>query len=75
MAGRIREGDDLVEKAEIDVMLVLLIIFMVAAPLSTVDVRAICPAPPPNPPSARLTDGAFDHANLAVDITGQIEAA
>jgi biopolymer transport protein ExbD len=45
MAGRIDEGgDDLVEQHEInvtpfiDVMLVLLIIFMVAAPLSTVDV-------------------------------------
>ena len=44
MAGRIDEGgDDLVEAHEInvtpfiDVMLVLLIIFMVAAPLSTVD--------------------------------------
>lgn len=42
MAGRL-DGDDLVENSEInvtpfiDVMLVLLIIFMVAAPLSTVD--------------------------------------
>jgi biopolymer transport protein ExbD len=49
MAGRIREGDDLVENAEInvtpfiDVMLVLLIIFMVAAPLSTVDVAVDLP--------------------------------
>ena len=45
MAGRIDEGaDELVESHEInvtpfiDVMLVLLIIFMVAAPLSTVDI-------------------------------------
>ena len=40
----------------IDVMLVLLIIFMVAAPLATVDVRSICrrstaaPQPRPEPP-------------------------
>jgi biopolymer transport protein ExbD len=53
MAGGIREnssGDDLVENHEInvtpfiDVMLVLLIIFMVAAPLSTVDVNVDLPA-------------------------------
>ena len=52
MAGRIREGqgDDLVENHEInvtpfiDVMLVLLIIFMVAAPLATVDVNVDLPA-------------------------------
>ncbi len=53
MAGGIREGrgggDDLVENGEInvtpfiDVMLVLLIIFMVAAPLSTVDVNVDLP--------------------------------
>ena len=50
MAGRIDEGgDDLVEAHEInvtpfiDVMLVLLIIFMVAAPLSTVDVHVDLP--------------------------------
>jgi biopolymer transport protein ExbD len=50
MAGRIDEGaDDLVESHEInvtpfiDVMLVLLIIFMVAAPLSTVDVHVDLP--------------------------------
>ncbi|MCM2443242.1 TonB system transport protein ExbD [Agrobacterium vitis] len=52
MAGGIREnsGDDLVENHEInvtpfiDVMLVLLIIFMVAAPLATVDVNVDLPA-------------------------------
>ncbi|MDS9466451.1 TonB system transport protein ExbD [Paracoccus sp. MBLB3053] len=51
MAGGIRktQGDDLVENHEInvtpfiDVMLVLLIIFMVAAPLATVDVNVDLP--------------------------------
>lgn len=61
MAGGIREnhGDDLPENHEInvtpfiDVMLVLLIIFMVAAPLATVDVNVDLPAstakPSPRP--------------------------
>jgi biopolymer transport protein ExbD len=52
VAGRIREniGDELEETHEInvtpfiDVMLVLLIIFMVAAPLATVDVKVDLPA-------------------------------
>ncbi len=49
MAGSLDDGDDLVETHEInvtpfiDVMLVLLIIFMVAAPLSTVDVPVDLP--------------------------------
>src|SRR4051795_3626948 len=48
--GRARGGDDLVEAHEInvtpfiDVMLVLLIIFMVAAPLATVDIQVNLPA-------------------------------
>jgi biopolymer transport protein ExbD len=64
VAGRIREtaGDDLEENHEInvtpfiDVMLVLLIIFMVAAPLATVDVNVDLPgstavaAPRPDKP-------------------------
>jgi biopolymer transport protein ExbD len=49
MAGRLQDDDELVETHEInvtpfiDVMLVLLIIFMVAAPLSTVDVPVDLP--------------------------------
>ncbi|MET3925024.1 TonB system transport protein ExbD [Devosia sp. 2618] len=62
MAGSVREssdGDDLTESHEInvtpfiDVMLVLLIIFMVAAPLATVDINVDLPAstatPQPRP--------------------------
>jgi len=51
MSIRIRHGDDDLEEAHeinvtpfIDVMLVLLIIFMVAAPLATVDVNVDLPA-------------------------------
>ena len=50
MAGKLQDDDSLVENHEInvtpfiDVMLVLLIIFMVAAPLATVDVKVDLPA-------------------------------
>ena len=50
MAGRLQDDDSLTENHEInvtpfiDVMLVLLIIFMVAAPLATVDVNIDLPA-------------------------------
>lgn len=52
MAGKLKEGfgDDLEENSEInvtpfiDVMLVLLIIFMVAAPLATVDINVDLPS-------------------------------
>ena len=50
MAAKIQHDDEMVENHEInvtpfiDVMLVLLIIFMVAAPLSTVDVKVDLPA-------------------------------
>ncbi|WP_299358768.1 TonB system transport protein ExbD [uncultured Paracoccus sp.] len=50
MGGGLHEDDDLVESHEInvtpfiDVMLVLLIIFMVAAPLATVDINVDLPA-------------------------------
>lgn len=62
MAGRITDGDDLAETHEInvtpfiDVMLVLLIIFIVAAPLATVDINVDLPrsnataAPRPDQP-------------------------
>ena len=50
MAGRLDDGEDLAENHDInvtpfiDVMLVLLIIFMIAAPLATVDVPVDLPS-------------------------------
>ena len=55
MAMRLDHGEDELGEIHginvtpfIDVMLVLLIIFMVAAPLATVDIASICPPPMPS---------------------------
>mgnify|MGYP001365187926 CR=1 FL=1 len=71
MAGRLDDGgDDLAENHEInvtpfiDVMLVLLIIFMVAAPLSTVDV--------PVGDSVQIGEAEFRIAGVVAEEPGQL---
>ncbi|HWE72928.1 MAG TPA: TonB system transport protein ExbD [Stellaceae bacterium] len=72
MAARLHHDDELVENHEInvtpfiDVMLVLLIIFMVAAPLATVDVSVDLPAstaqPQPRPEKPLFLTIKADHS-------------
>ncbi len=93
MAGRLDDGsDDLAENHEInvtpfiDVMLVLLIIFMVAAPLSTVDipvdlpVASAKPQPRPNKPlfltiKSDLSLALGNDAITSPQLAGSLDAA
>ncbi|MGD1017510.1 MAG: TonB system transport protein ExbD [Roseiarcus sp.] len=76
MGARLDSGDDLAEAHEInvtpfiDVILVLLIIFMIAAPLSTVDIAVDLPtsnAEPQPPPEKPITLTLKSDLSLVID--------